>query len=153
MMIPARHSSYLIPLNSAIAIANTAHYGAVDEFGEPAILRPLRMALLMGTREGQIVALLHDAIGRPSHDPWTLERIRKHFPSDVIIDALEALIRRTIDAEDTSTPEPYLDFVRRVRLNSLAAVVMARRFDDDLARSPPQDRRDECVAGLAILAV
>lgn len=146
-MIDALDSAHVTPLSSAIAIANTAHYGAVDEFDEPAILRPLRMMLGMATREGQIVALLHDAIGRPAADPWTIDRLRTYFPSDVILDALDALTWRTDQFE------PYLYFIRRVRMDSLATVVMVRRLRDDLARNPEAAVRDRMIGALAILGV
>lgn len=143
-------SEDIIPLNSALAIANTAHYGQVDKAGEPYILHPLRVMLRMTTREEQIVALLHDAIedtrGRGSLE-WNLERLWRFFPSETIRDALDAITRRVIEVEkianDTDPerypytyyvdePEPYFDYIARVKANPLATTVKAADICDNM---------------------
>lgn len=133
---------HVIPLNSAIAIANSAHYGQVDKAGAPYILHPIRVMLRMRTREEQIVALLHDTIEDTRHAEipaarWNLDKLWKFFPSETLRDAIDAITRRD--------DEPYEDYIRRVAANELARAVKIEDLADnrDPARALPSTPENE----------
>lgn len=128
-------------ISSAIAIANSAHYGQVDKAGAPYILHPMRVMLRMRSPEERIVAILHDVIEdtRKTPEPWTLDRIRKFFPDDAIIGALDAITRREIDelVPDASVHatrprrETYVAYIRRLAENPLARRVKVADLRDN----------------------
>lgn len=155
--------NYTIPLNSAISIANSAHYGQVDKVGAPYILHPLRVMLRLTTPEERIVGVLHDSIedtfykGGP--DRWTLERLHKYFPSPSILGALDAITRRRVDVEKTredgeryllEEPEPYDVYIKRCARHALARRVKIVDLRDNLdperglsTITPADDKRVE----------
>lgn len=137
--------NYTIPLNSAIAIANSAHYGQVDKVGAPYILHPLRVMLRLRTPEERIVGVLHDVIEdtrrKLGPDHWTIERLHKFFPDPTLLGALDALTRRAPDVEKFSeegerylqaVPEKYETYIRRLAGNPLARRVKEADLRDNL---------------------
>jgi (p)ppGpp synthase/HD superfamily hydrolase len=49
-------------LEDAIVLATKCHEGQVDKIGEPYILHPLRVMMVMNDEESRIVAILHDIL-------------------------------------------------------------------------------------------
>jgi len=120
-------------LERAIVIAADAHAGQVDKAGEPYILHPLRVMLLVSGETARIVAVLHDVV---EDTPVTLEQLRESGYSAEVIDAVDALTRR--DGED------YFAFVERAGRNQIArAVKLADLADNmDMTRIASPSTRD-----------
>lgn len=114
-------------LERAIALAAAAHAGQVDKAGAPYILHPLRLLLAVDTPEERIVAVLHDVV---EDTPWTLEGLRAEGFTREVVDAVEALTKRT--------GECYEAFIDRVAANPLARQVKRADLTDnlDLGRLP-----------------
>jgi len=120
-------------LEHAIALAAKAHAGQTDKAGQPYILHPLRVMLSLSNPEDRIVAVLHDVV--EDCEGWSFERLRAEGFSEDIIEALDALSRRS--------DETYEDFVLRAAANSIGRrVKMADLHDNsNLSRiSHPTDR-------------
>ncbi len=124
-------------LERAIEIAAKAHAGQVDKAGQPYVLHPLRMMLAVTTPEARMAAVLHAVV---EDTPVTLEQLRAEgFPASVI-DAVEALTKRTEEEND------YEAFIRRVAPNPVAREVKLAdlRDNSDLRRiAEPTDRDRE----------
>jgi (p)ppGpp synthase/HD superfamily hydrolase len=127
----------LATLERAIEIAAKAHAGQVDKAGQPYVLHPLRMMLAVTTPEARMAAVLHAVV---EDTPVTLEQLRAEgFPASVI-DAVEALTKRTEEEND------YEAFIRRVAPNPVAREVKLAdlRDNSDLRRiAEPTDRDRE----------
>lgn len=95
----------------AMKIAYEAHHGQVDKGGIPYIFHPYHLAEQMPDEFTTCVALLHDVV---EDTDVTLEELKRTFPDEVI----EAVAVMTHGKD-----EPYLDYVRRVRKNSIAKIV------------------------------
>lgn len=120
-------------LEHAIALAAKAHEGQVDKAGEPYILHPLRMMLSLSTTEERISAILHDVV-EDSH--WSLDCLRAEGFSETVIEAVDALTRRS--------DESYEDFVRRAAANPIGRSVKLADLKDnsDLSRITSPMERD-----------
>ena len=121
-------------LERAIAIAAMAHEGQVDKAGAPYILHPLRLMLVMESREARIAAVLHDVV-EDSKGAVTLETLRAEGFSDAVLEAVAALTKQ--EGED------YEAFIRRVAPNPIAREVKLADLRDnmDLTRiAEPTDR-------------
>jgi len=119
-------------LEKEIMIAALAHKGQVDKAGEPYVLHPLRVMLKMSEMDDRIVAVLHDVV-EDSH--WTLKKLRAKGFSDVIVEAIDSLTKRS--------DESYNDFVSRAAANTIGRRVKLADIEDnsDLSRiSNPTDR-------------
>lgn len=108
-------------LEKAIQIAVLAHTQQKDRFGRPYILHPLRMLVRLDTEAEQIVAALHDVLEK-SH--WTLRELKKEGFAPEILAAVECLTKRE--------GEPYLEYIRRARVDPLARRVKAADLHDHL---------------------
>lgn len=108
-------------LDTAVMIANNAHFGQKDKSGKPYILHPLRLALKMSSPDEQIVAVLHDVLEDSS---TTVEDIERYGFSENVIDALICLTKQD--------KESYMDYVARVKLNKLATIIKICDLQDNL---------------------
>ena len=97
--------------NEAMKIAYAAHHGQVDKGGIPYIFHPYHLAEQMTDEHTTCVALLHDVV---EDTDITLEELAKTFPKEVI----DAIALMTHD-DDT----PYLDYVAKIKENSIARAV------------------------------
>ena len=96
----------------ALLISFNAHKNQVDKSGIPYVYHPYHLAEHMDDEYTICVALLHDVI--EDTDITLEELISQGFPSE-ITDALALL------THDDSVP--YLDYVRKIKENSIAAKV------------------------------
>lgn len=108
-------------LERAIAIAVEAHAGQHDKAGAPYILHPLRVMFAVKTEPERIAAVLHDVVEDTN---WTLEELRAEGFADAVIDAIDALTRRS--------GEDYFDFVARAKTNAIATQVKIADLRDNL---------------------
>jgi guanosine-3',5'-bis(diphosphate) 3'-pyrophosphohydrolase len=124
-------------LERAIALAATAHAGQRDKAGAPYIFHPLRMMLKMKTTEAQMAAALHDVIEDCGITAPMVAAVG--FPP-VVVEAVEALTKKTIDGAD----EPYEEFIRRAARNPIARVVKLADLEDnmDLSRIEHPTEKD-----------
>lgn len=107
-------------LECAIGIAVSAHSGQKDKAGLPYILHPLRVMMAVESCEAKIAAVLHDVIEDSS---ITLSDLATHgFPA-FILDAIDCLTH----ARD----ECYIDYVARVKINSIASIVKLADLRDN----------------------
>ena len=107
-------------LENAIAIAAKAHEGKVDKAGAPYILHPLRIMLRFSRNEERIVAALHDVV---EDSDISLDALRQEGFSDIIIDAINAVTKRT--------GEPYELFVQRAAANPIGRRVKLADLEDN----------------------
>ena len=90
-------------LKRAIEIATEARRGQVDKANEPYILHSMRVMDQVDTVNEKIVGILHDVVEKNSQ--WPLSRLAGEGFSPAIIQAVDAMTRRT--------GESYEDFVSR----------------------------------------
>ena len=122
-------------LEHAIALAAKAHAGKVDKAGAPYILHPLRLVLRLSTTEERIVAVLHDVV-EDCHE-WSLDALREEGFSETVIQAIDAVTRRSDEA--------YEAFVRRAAANPIGRRVKLADLQDNsdlsrIAEPTPKDR-------------
>ena len=89
-------------------IAYKAHHGQFDKSGVPYVFHPIHLAEQMDTESECIVALLHDVV---EDTDITIEYLATEF-SENIIQAIKLL------THDDSVP--YMDYIRKIKSNSLA---------------------------------
>jgi (p)ppGpp synthase/HD superfamily hydrolase len=120
-------------LERAIQIAAAAHAGQIDKAGQPYILHPLRVMLAVTTTDERIAAVLHDVVEDTN---ITLEQLRAEGFSPVVVDAVDALTKRS--GEDRITA------AKRAAANRIARVVkLADNADNmDLSRIPNPSEKD-----------
>lgn len=121
-------------LEKAQRLAEERHRGQIDKAGQPYIGHPRRVMEKMPTPELRIVAILHDLI---EDTPETLASLRgRGFPETVL---------RALDALTRGENESYSEFIARVKLDPLAAVVKKADLEDnmDLTRIPTPGPADE----------
>ena len=109
-------------LNRAIEIATSAHVGATDNYGAQYINHVTRVMNMGATDNEKIVGVLHDVI-EDTH--WTFEDLETEGFSKEVIDALRCVTK-------TSEDEDYQEFIRRVKINPLAAKVKLNDLTDNL---------------------
>lgn len=98
-------------LLTAINIAENAHHGQVDKSGTDYIQHPLSVMLMGKTEDERIVGVLHDVI---EDSDVTYEALLELFGAR-IANAVKALSRME--------GESYMQFIRRIAENQLAANV------------------------------
>lgn len=97
----------------AMKIAYKAHEGQTDRSGLPYIFHPFHVAEQMKDEVSTTAALLHDVV---EDTDVTLEDLKAAgFPGEVLV-AVELLTRK-------KDGTPYLDYVRRLKENPVAAAV------------------------------
>ena len=122
---------YTEQTKKALKLCFQAHKDQVDKSGMPYVFHPFHLAEQMDTEDAVTVALLHDVV---EDTAYTLEDLREMGFPERVLEALALL---------THGPGvPYMDYVREIGKNSLAARV--KRADlahnSDLSRL---DRADE----------
>lgn len=98
----------------AVIIAQEAHKGQFDKGGNPYIEHPLYVASQVDTMELKIVAVLHDTL---EDSDMTANDLKKEGFPERIVDAVVMLTHEDGDEE------AYLDYIRRVAANTMAAAV------------------------------
>lgn len=114
-------------LDKAIRIAIRVHEGAVDRYGVPYILHPLRVMRSVRTGTEAVIAVLHDTV---EDTALTLDELRREGFSEEIVQAIDALSRRE--------GESYEEYMERVCENPAAVRVKIADLEDnmDLCRYP-----------------
>lgn len=120
----------------AVDIAQEAHKGQFDKGGNPYIEHPLYVASQVDTIELKIIAVLHDTL---EDSEMTQEDLKREgFPEDVV----EAIAVLT---HEDGNEEAYLDYIRKVSCNRMAAAV--KRADllhnMDMSRIPDPTEKDK----------
>ena len=98
----------------AVMIAQEAHKGQLDKGGNPYIEHPLYVASQVDTMELKIVAVLHDTL---EDSDMTANDLKKEGFPERIVDAIVML------THEDGNEEAYLDYIRRVATNTMAAAV------------------------------
>ena len=98
----------------AVMIAQEAHKGQLDKGGNPYIEHPLYVASQVDKMELKIVAVLHDTL---EDSDMTANDLKKEGFPERIVDAIVMLTHEDGDEE------AYLDYIRRVATNTMAAAV------------------------------
>lgn len=115
-------------IEMAIKIATKAHKGQKDKSGKIYILHPLAVAKSFDSNDEKIVAILHDVV---EDTDYTLKYLSDFF-SDKIINAIDAITRRE--------GEKYFNYIKRVKLNSLATKVKIADIEHN--KSPDRKFKD-----------
>ena len=109
----------------ALLLAIAAHKGATygtGKYKEPYINHPIRVAFRCKTKYAKIAALLHDVV---EDTDWTVEGlIAEGFPSN-ICNAIDCLTKR--DQED------YIEYIHRVKSNSMARTVKYHDLQENMS--------------------
>ena len=95
----------------AMKLAYAAHHEQVDKSGIPYIYHPIHLAEQMQDELTTCVALLHDIV---EDTAITLDELKREFPEEVT----DAIALMTHDPA-----VPYLEYVARIRENSIARAV------------------------------
>lgn len=98
----------------AVEIAQEAHKDQFDKGGNPYIEHPLHVASMVDKMELKIIAVLHDTL--EDSEMTAEDLIREGFPEKIV----EAIVVLT---HEDGNDEAYLDYIRRVSENELAAAV------------------------------
>ncbi len=109
-------------LAKAINIAMKAHEGQVDKVGMPYAGHVMRVMNYGRTYDEKIVGVLHDVVEDTN---WTFEQLSKEGFPPHIVDALRCVTKISDD-------EPYDDFIKRVKVNSLASAVKINDLTDNM---------------------
>jgi len=103
---------YTLLTKKALALCFAAHKDQLDKGGDPYVFHPFHLAEQMESEYEICTALLHDV---PEDAGCTIDDLRTAgFPQEVL--AAVALLTHD-DAE------PYMDYIRRIRENSIARKV------------------------------
>ena len=108
----------------ALMISFDAHKDQTDKSGMPYVYHPFHLSEQMDDEYSACVALLHDVV---EDTDITLDELSKEFPKEVT-DAI------AIMTHDDNVP--YLDYVREIKKNPLAAKVKLAdlKHNSDLSR-------------------
>lgn len=122
-------------LEVAIKIAVQAHSGQLDKAGQPYVLHPLRVMLLLSDEKDRIVGVLHDVI---EDTDINYEYLKANgFEGETeILEALESVTKKG--------GETYDEFIDRVSLNYIGKRVKLADLQDnmDLSRIPKPTTKD-----------
>jgi (p)ppGpp synthase/HD superfamily hydrolase len=110
-------------LTSAIMIACEMHEEQTDKAGQPYILHPLRVMLMMETEVDRLVGVLHD-VAEDNEEGWARMHDAGFDPE--IIEAIDSVTRR--EGED------YEDFIDRAAQNPIGRRVKIADLLDNLSR-------------------
>ena len=120
-------------------IAQEAHKGQMDKGGNPYIEHPLHVASQVETLELKMIAVLHDTLEDSSLTAADL--VEAGLPEEVV----EAIVVLT---HEDGNEEAYLDYIRRVAGNKLAARVkkedLKHNMDMSRIQSPTEKDRKRC---------
>ena len=110
-------------LERAIEIAVSAHKGVFDKGGNPYILHPLRVMMLLTTKDEQIVGVLHDVV--EDSEDWDFDKLKAEGFSDTVLDSLRSVTKFSED-------EDYDAFIQRGLDNSIGRAVKIADIKDNL---------------------
>ena len=110
-------------LERAIEIAVSAHKGVFDKGGNPYILHPLRVMMLLTTKDEQIVGVLHDVV--EDSEDWDFDKLKAEGFSDTVLDSLRSVTK-------FSENEDYDAFIQRGLDNSIGRAVKIADIKDNL---------------------
>lgn len=117
----------------AYLIACHAHCGQVDKGGSPYIVHPCTLAAQMPTEETAAVALLHDVL--EDSDVTETDLLEHGIPKSIV---------QTVSLLTRPPRGTYLDYIRELRGNPIAAIVKKADLEHnmDLTRlgHPPTDQ-------------
>ena len=121
---------YTYLTKQALKISFQAHQYQLDKSGMPYVYHPFHLAEQMDDEYSTCVALLHDVVEDTNITLYDLEKI---FPKEIT------------DAIDLMTHDdfiPYMDYVRTIKLNPLAAKVKLAdlKHNSDLTRLDTIDK-------------
>jgi guanosine-3',5'-bis(diphosphate) 3'-pyrophosphohydrolase len=108
-------------LDKAILIATQAHQDQKDRYDKAYILHPIRLMMKMDSEQEQIAAILHDVV---EDSEWTFDDLYKEGFSGEIITAVDCLTKRD--------NEPYMDYIERLKSNTIARKVKLADLEDNM---------------------
>lgn len=122
-------------LEVAIKIAVQAHSGQLDKAGQPYVLHPLRVMLLLSDEKDRIVGVLHDVI-EDTDITYEYLKVNGFEGETEILEALESVTKKG--------GETYDEFIDRVSLNYIGKRVKLADLQDnmDLSRIPKPTTKD-----------
>ena len=125
--------SYNEQFQIALELAVEKHKNQTDKAGNPSILHPLHVMENVNSKEGKIVAILHDII---EDTDITEDYLLKIGLSKRIVDAVVALTR----SEDMD----YQEYIKNLSSNPLAKEVKLADLEHnmDLKRLPTLEEKD-----------
>lgn len=125
--------SYNEQFQIALELAVEKHKNQTDKAGNPYILHPLHVMENVKSKEGKIVAILHDII---EDTDVTEDYLLKMGLSKHIVDAVVALTR--------SGDKDYQEYIKDLSTNSLAKEVKIADLEHnmDLKRLPTLNEKD-----------
>ncbi|MGV1873721.1 hypothetical protein [Agrobacterium rosae] len=129
-------------LKRAREIAQGAHLGQFDKTNRPYFEHCQRVAEKVSNDEEKIVAFLHDVVEK--NPAWTIETLRREGFTAKIIQAVDALTKRSDEDEES--------FLRRSSANELSRTVKVADLKDNLIQAHLADLDpSKYVRGLAIV--
>lgn len=136
------HGNQISQYEIALDFAASKHWGQKDKSGQPYILHPIRVSLILQkefttypeklpagiTLEDLMVAgLLHDVV---EDCGVTLDQIEEKF-GKTVRDIVDGVTRRYLTAD---TKETYMDFIRRAKLHPGARIVKIADLHHNMSR-------------------
>lgn len=103
---------YTALTKKAMEICYRAHAGQLDKGGMPYVFHPIHVAEQMEDEYSTCVALLHDTVEDGGIE--LSELYEADFPEEVV---------RTVDILTRREDEPYMEYIQRLKENSLAVKV------------------------------
>jgi len=103
---------YTALTKKAMEICYRAHEGQLDKGGMPYVFHPLHVAEQMEDEYSTCVALLHDTVEDGGIELSELSEA--DFPEEIV---------KTVDALTRREDEPYMEYIERLKGNSLAVKV------------------------------
>ena len=125
---------YTALTKKAMKIAFEAHKEQVDKTGIPYIYHPIHLAEQMSDEASACVALLHDVV---EDTDVTLEQLQAEDFTPEILDAIRLM------THDESVP--YMDYVREIKKNPIAAKVKLAdlKHNSDVTRLDHVDEKSK----------
>lgn len=109
---------YTALTKKAMEICYRAHEGQLDKGGMPYVFHPLHVAEQMEDEYSTCVALLHDTVEDGGIELSGL--YEADFPEEIV---------KTVDALTRREDEPYMEYIERLKGNSLAVKVKLADLD------------------------
>lgn len=124
----------MLTLERAFVIAEEAHRGKYDWYGQPYITHPVRVMVKVRGERLKIIAVLHDVI---EDTDWTFDMLRAEGADDQTIHTLDCLTRRE--------GESYGEYMKRVMSDRDASEIKICDLEDNLditRQDNPLEERD-----------
>ena len=109
-------------LEQSISFAATCHEGQIDKMGQPYIMHPMRVMLMLLTFVERTVAILHDVV---EDCDVTLEQLAEMGYPGVILEAVDSVTKREGEA--------YHEFIRRSAKNPTGMKVKKADLLDNIS--------------------